>query len=249
VPATAQACLANDPEGKVGAAQAAVLAAQAKKCDPAELPTFGYAGAAAVNAAGEAEPVALVADVFGPDLGAALIADAVDAAGARCQEEVAKGTALADVLFKLASRRSGCKGSRRLLAISNGRCRRRSSPASRPTRRKARRRGAAEGRGAALRRHSARPGVPGLRAERVGRGARALRRLGRALPLLPRAERLRRHRHGVRRPRRRSGERELSVTGGPSPARTPGPGAASGAALPRARAARSFARCRFASPT
>ena len=103
VPATAQACLSNDPDGRVGAAQAATVAAEAKKCDPAELPTFGYAGGAAVNAAGAAEPKALVADLFGPDLDLAVVADAADPAGARCQEEVAKGgTALADALFKLA---------------------------------------------------------------------------------------------------------------------------------------------------
>jgi cysteine-rich repeat protein len=103
VPATPQACLANDPDARVAEAQAATVGAEAKKCDPAELPPFGYAGAAAVNAAGEAEPIGLVADVFGPDLGAAVIADAADPAGARCQEEVAKGTAaLADALFKLA---------------------------------------------------------------------------------------------------------------------------------------------------
>jgi cysteine-rich repeat protein len=103
VPATAQACLANDPDGKVAAAEAKTLSTEAKKCDPAELPTFGYAGGAAVNAAGVAQPTALVADVFGPDLDAALILAAADPVGARCQEEILKGTvALADTVLKLA---------------------------------------------------------------------------------------------------------------------------------------------------
>ncbi|HEX2484133.1 MAG TPA: DUF4215 domain-containing protein, partial [Myxococcota bacterium] len=103
VPATAQDCLGNDPDGKVAAKQAKTLSAEAQKCDPAELPTFGYAGGAAVNAAGVAEPIALFADVFGADLDAALALDAADPAGARCQEEVAKrATAIADLLFELA---------------------------------------------------------------------------------------------------------------------------------------------------
>jgi cysteine-rich repeat protein len=103
VPATAQACLGNDPDGKVAAKQAKTLSAEAKKCDPAELPTFGYAGGAAVNAAGVAEPIALVADVFGPDLDAGLVLEAADPVGARCQAELLEGaTALSDKLYKLA---------------------------------------------------------------------------------------------------------------------------------------------------
>ena len=103
VPATAQDCLANDPKGKVAAKEASTLSVEAKKCDPAELPTFGYAGGAAVNAAGVAEPVALVADVFGPDLDAAGVSKAADKVGAVCQKEVLEAsTALSDKLYKLA---------------------------------------------------------------------------------------------------------------------------------------------------
>ncbi len=99
----AQDCLANDPNGKVGKAQAKTAAAETKKCNPADLPGFAYVGSAAVNAAGEAQPIALMADLFGPNLDLAVIAKAVDPAGARCQGDVAKATnALADRLFKLA---------------------------------------------------------------------------------------------------------------------------------------------------
>jgi cysteine-rich repeat protein len=99
----AQDCLANDPNGKVANAQAKTVSVDAKKCDPADLPGFAYAGPAAVNAAAEAEAIALMADLFGPNLDLAVIAKAVDPAGARCQADVTKATnALADRLFKLA---------------------------------------------------------------------------------------------------------------------------------------------------
>lgn|GEM_PF-6520769 len=103
VPATAQACLTNDPKGTIAAAQARTTAAEARKCDPARLPSFGYAGAAAVNAAGVAEPVGLFGDVFGADLDAAVIAAASDPAGARCQADVARrASGLADALLAMA---------------------------------------------------------------------------------------------------------------------------------------------------
>jgi cysteine-rich repeat protein len=102
VPPTAQACLTNDPKGKVAKAQAKTLKAETKKCDPMQLPGFAYLGSAAVNAAGVAEPVALAADLFGADLDLAVIPRAVDKKGARCQQEVAgAGFALSDRLFKL----------------------------------------------------------------------------------------------------------------------------------------------------
>jgi cysteine-rich repeat protein len=100
---SAQDCLANDPRGKVAKAQDKTVSGDAKQCDPGNPPTFAYQGAAAVNAAGEAEPIALMADLFGPNLDLAVIAKATDPAGARCQREVAKATnAVADRLFKLA---------------------------------------------------------------------------------------------------------------------------------------------------
>jgi hypothetical protein len=59
-----------------------------------------------VNAAAEAEGVALVGDLFGADLDAAVIAEAPHhKAGARCQQGVLKSTQdLSNLLFKLAVR-------------------------------------------------------------------------------------------------------------------------------------------------
>ena len=66
LPATAQDCLANDPDQKVAKAQAKTTSGEASKCEAGDLPGFAYAGAAAVNAAGEAEGIALVADCSAP---------------------------------------------------------------------------------------------------------------------------------------------------------------------------------------
>ena len=100
--ATPQACLATDPNGKVANAQAKTLSGEAKQCDPADLPTFAYEGGAVVNAAGVAEPIALMADLFGPDLDMTFIAKAIDKRAARCQADTLEATnALAKKLFKL----------------------------------------------------------------------------------------------------------------------------------------------------
>jgi len=102
VPATAQDCLTNDPKGKVAKARAKTLSGEAKKCMPADLPTFAYEGGALVNVAGAAEPIALMADLFGPDLDAVLITKALDKKGARCQAETTKATnTLMNRLFKV----------------------------------------------------------------------------------------------------------------------------------------------------
>lgn len=104
VPATAQACLTNDPKGKVAKRAAKTLSAEAKKCAGfTPLTLFAYEGGAAVNAAGSAEPIALMADLFGADLDATLIPKALDKKGAKCQAELTKAAhALGDRLFKLA---------------------------------------------------------------------------------------------------------------------------------------------------
>jgi cysteine-rich repeat protein len=122
VPATAQDCLANDPDGKRAAAQAKTLAGEAAKCDAADLPGFAYAGAAAVNAAGAAEAIALVADLFGADLTPAVIAEGADPAGARCQQDVLKRTqALSNLVFKLAvkEKKKRIAGTDGALAVSD----------------------------------------------------------------------------------------------------------------------------------
>jgi cysteine-rich repeat protein len=102
IPATAQDCLTNDPNGKVGSAQAKTLTGETNQCKPANLPTFAYTSGATVNAAGEAQPVALMADLFGANLDLVLIPKAIDPDGARCQKQVTEATnGLANKLFKL----------------------------------------------------------------------------------------------------------------------------------------------------
>ena len=101
-PATAQDCLTNDVGGKISKGSAKTVSGESKKCDPTDLPVFGYTDAATVNAAAVAEPVAMMADVFGADLDAA-VAAATD--GGKCQTEVAKrSAALMDFLFKTANK-------------------------------------------------------------------------------------------------------------------------------------------------
>ncbi len=103
VPATAQACLTNDVGGKVAKAVAATVSNEAANCDPLELPDFGYSDAATVNAAASSQALGSIGDLFGADLDAAIIDEAADKAGARCQQEVVKrSTAIADTLFKMA---------------------------------------------------------------------------------------------------------------------------------------------------
>ena len=102
IPATAQDCLTNDPQGKVAAAQAKTLTGETSQCKPANLPTFAYTSGATVNAAGELESVALMADLFGANLDLAVISKSLDPPGARCQKSVAQAThGLANLLFKL----------------------------------------------------------------------------------------------------------------------------------------------------
>jgi cysteine-rich repeat protein len=115
-PATAQACLANDPDHKVARGEKKTASCEAVKCDAGDPPDFAYTGAAAVNAAAEAEGVALMADLFGADLDAAVIAESTHKAGARCQQDVLKSTQeLSNLLFKLA-----VKQKKKLLAGTDG---------------------------------------------------------------------------------------------------------------------------------
>ncbi len=87
---TAEQCLAADGKGKVAKAIAKTVETQGKLC--ATLPSFGFAGAAAVNGAGVGDSVDLEQAVFGPDLGLAAILQASDKTGAGCQAQVVKST-------------------------------------------------------------------------------------------------------------------------------------------------------------
>jgi hypothetical protein len=86
----AAARLIADPKNKVQTARTKTTAADAAKCTLA--PDFAYAGAVAVNDAAQEQRLAFVADLFGPDLNAAIITRAVNDAGAKCQLSVTQAS-------------------------------------------------------------------------------------------------------------------------------------------------------------
>jgi hypothetical protein len=114
----AAACLSG--AGARLAARASTLAARAAQlCTPA--PAFGYAGAAAIEEAARAEAEALFGDLFGANLGAALLPASADAAGALCQAEVARRTnaVVGSLLSSVFARRKVAPAGRRVLAVTN----------------------------------------------------------------------------------------------------------------------------------
>ncbi|TFH22738.1 MAG: hypothetical protein E4H03_07780 [Myxococcales bacterium] len=86
--ADAGACLTADTKLKVSKAKGKTTAADTKKC--AETPSFGRAAVSQINTAAGGQEVALVEDVFGSDLTAAIIEAAADKTGAGCQAAVSK---------------------------------------------------------------------------------------------------------------------------------------------------------------
>ncbi len=104
----AQACLTRDDRGKVAAAQAKTVGAETKKCTtPAD---FAATNAVTVNAAAVASETALLADVFGADLGASAVSS--DRDQAKCQSSLLKETeklSVANVKAFLACKKSGLK--------------------------------------------------------------------------------------------------------------------------------------------
>ncbi len=116
---TAQACLTNDVGGKVAKATTKLQERDASKCleTPEQLPPFGYAGAAATDAAARAAALGIIAGLFGADLDAAIVSDDADQDGARCQSEVARYTTdLFESIWKeaLKAKKNGLSGSGRL---------------------------------------------------------------------------------------------------------------------------------------
>jgi hypothetical protein len=92
---TAQACLGNDVHGRLAKQIAKLAQREADRClaEPRQLPDFGYSGSATTASAAETQALGLVADLFGPDLDAAVVLapwfnPGADPKGARCQEEV-----------------------------------------------------------------------------------------------------------------------------------------------------------------
>lgn len=86
---TAQACLTNDVRNRVAKVAQKAARKDEKMCSE-EPPDFGYAGADVLVSAPVEAIEALIADLFGVDLDAALVSESVDAAGAACQYEVVR---------------------------------------------------------------------------------------------------------------------------------------------------------------
>ena len=85
-PGTAQSCLTADADGKVQKKEDKTTAFDAASCTPP--PNFGYTGASNVNTAGTEREVALMGDVFGGNLDAAVISCASNKPGCTCQQKV-----------------------------------------------------------------------------------------------------------------------------------------------------------------
>jgi hypothetical protein len=85
---TAEQCQTADNKGKVLSATTKTSEADALRC--ADVPPYGYVGAAAVNSAAIDEEVLLAADLFGTDLDLAVIPKTSSSAGAACQSKVQK---------------------------------------------------------------------------------------------------------------------------------------------------------------
>jgi hypothetical protein len=91
---TAQACLTNDVKGKVQKRTKRLADRDATRClaDPQQLPDFGYVGYPGAGLAAQFGSLGLTADLFGPDLDAALVQKSQDKAGAKCQKVVHSGS-------------------------------------------------------------------------------------------------------------------------------------------------------------
>ncbi|MFN2377282.1 MAG: hypothetical protein ABR538_12145, partial [Candidatus Binatia bacterium] len=83
---TTDDCVAADGKGKVGGAQTKTTDTQVSKCTN-PFPAFGYTSAATINAAAEAEEVALLGAVFGSPVDGAMF---IGGDGAKCQASVTK---------------------------------------------------------------------------------------------------------------------------------------------------------------
>jgi len=85
--ASLDACV-SDAGQKVASALQKVVDSAAKKCP--DVPDFGFSGAATTNSVVINQELALVEDLYGDDLAAALVTGAADPDGARCQAAVTK---------------------------------------------------------------------------------------------------------------------------------------------------------------
>ncbi len=120
---TAEACLSNDVKGKVAKRTSDVSVHETQRClaAPEERPSIAYTNAFTVGSAAAAAGRGVAADVFGPDLDAAIVSADVDAAAAKCQQEVIKrANGVLDTLWKEALRhkKSVLRGDDRLTGAS-----------------------------------------------------------------------------------------------------------------------------------
>ena len=83
-----QVCLTADAKSKVSKAKSKTTADASKSCGT--VPSFGYTSAAIINGAAAQGEVDLTADVFGPDLGLAVIGCTSNKAGCACQQKILK---------------------------------------------------------------------------------------------------------------------------------------------------------------
>jgi hypothetical protein len=87
---TAQACLTNDVKGRVQRRFDRLANRDVFKClvKPEQFPDFGYVGWPVAGSAAQLESLTMTADLFGPDLDAALVLKSEDKVGAKCRELV-----------------------------------------------------------------------------------------------------------------------------------------------------------------
>ena len=102
---TAEQCLSADVRGRVAKAIAKTVEAEGKLCGRA--PSFGFGGAAALNAAAVNDGRDLEQVLFGPDLSPVAISRATDRLGAGCQAKVTK--AVQQLLLTELGVYHGCK--------------------------------------------------------------------------------------------------------------------------------------------
>jgi|GEM_PF-3131965 len=112
VTAGVSGCASSD--ARVARAAAKLADADARKCDPAELPDFAYEGAAAVEASAGLSATELL-DRLWSDVDAAIVARAADEEAARCQAQAATSLAAAYGAFV----RAGVKAKKRALATAD----------------------------------------------------------------------------------------------------------------------------------
>lgn len=102
-------CLREDPAGGVAKAQDAYLAALAKHCTGEAMPDFGLG---AGDAAGREQALAMVADLLGPDPGAAVQPRELRPGAMRCQERLlSQAQSFMELLWKRA-RKGGSRALR-----------------------------------------------------------------------------------------------------------------------------------------